>query len=56
MGCQAALDTIDRGGSALIVGRSKSRVDDNVAELTNRRGQARGIAAELTELRRLFIA
>jgi NAD(P)-dependent dehydrogenase (short-subunit alcohol dehydrogenase family) len=56
MGRQAALDVIDRGGSAVVVGRSKGRVDDTVAELTNRRGQAWGIAAELTELRRLFIA
>jgi hypothetical protein len=49
MGRQAALDVIDRGGSAVIIGRSKSRVDDTVAELTNRRGQAWGIAAELTD-------
>jgi NAD(P)-dependent dehydrogenase (short-subunit alcohol dehydrogenase family) len=49
MGRQAALDVIDRGGSAVIIGRSKERVDDTVAELTNRRGQAWGIAAELTD-------
>ena len=49
MGRQAALDVIDRGGSAVIIGRSKGRVDDTVAELTNRRGQAWGIAAELTD-------
>ena len=49
MGRQAALDVIDRGGSAVIIGRSKDRVDDTVAELTNRRGQAWGIAAELTD-------
>ena len=49
MGRQAALDVIDRGGSAVIIGRSKDRVDDTVAELTNRGGQAWGIAAELTD-------
>jgi NAD(P)-dependent dehydrogenase (short-subunit alcohol dehydrogenase family) len=48
MGRQAALDVIDRGGSAVIIGRSKDRVDDTVAELTNR-GHAWGIAAELTD-------
>ena len=36
-------------GSAVIIGRSKGRVDDTVAELTDRRGQAWGIAAELTD-------
>jgi NAD(P)-dependent dehydrogenase (short-subunit alcohol dehydrogenase family) len=49
MGRQAALDVIDRGGSAVIIGRSKERVDDTVAELTDRRGQAWGIVAELTD-------
>jgi NAD(P)-dependent dehydrogenase (short-subunit alcohol dehydrogenase family) len=49
MGRQAALDVIDRGGSAVIIGRSKSRVDDTVAELTDRQGQAWGIAADLTD-------
>ncbi|MGV0786026.1 SDR family oxidoreductase [Mycolicibacterium sp. XJ2] len=49
MGRQAAIDVIDRGGSAVIIGRSKDRVDDVVAELTNRNGQAWGIAADLTE-------
>jgi NAD(P)-dependent dehydrogenase (short-subunit alcohol dehydrogenase family) len=49
MGRQAALDVIDRGGSAVIIGGSKSRVDDTVAELTKRRGQAWGIVAELTD-------
>ena len=48
MGRQAALDVIDRGGSAVVIGRSKDRVDDTVAQL-NRRGQAWGIAAELTD-------
>jgi NAD(P)-dependent dehydrogenase (short-subunit alcohol dehydrogenase family) len=49
MGRQAALDVIDRGGSAVIIGRSKERVDDTVTELADRRGQAWGIAAELTD-------
>src|SRR5689334_4154193 len=49
MGRQAALDVIDRGGSAVIIGRSKGRVDDTVAELTNRGGEAWGITAELTD-------
>src|ERR1044071_3682832 len=48
MGGQAALDVIDRGGSAVIIGRSKDRVDDTVAEL-DRGGRAWGIAAELTD-------
>jgi NAD(P)-dependent dehydrogenase (short-subunit alcohol dehydrogenase family) len=48
MGRQAALDVIDRGGSAVIIGRSKDRVDDTVAEL-DRGGRAWGIAAELTD-------
>ena len=49
MGRQAALDVIDRGGSAVIIGRSKARVNNTVAELTDRRGEAWGIAAELTD-------
>lgn len=49
MGRQVASDVIDRGGSAVIVGRSKDRVDDTVAELTGRRGQAWGTVAELTD-------
>ncbi|MCA2321315.1 SDR family oxidoreductase [Mycobacterium intracellulare] len=49
MGRQVAIDVVDHGGSAVIVGRSKHRVDDTVAELTNRRGHAWGIAAELTD-------
>jgi NAD(P)-dependent dehydrogenase (short-subunit alcohol dehydrogenase family) len=49
MGRQVALDVVDRGGSAVIIGRSKRRVDDIVSELTERRGQASGIAVELTD-------
>jgi short-subunit dehydrogenase len=49
MGRQVAIDVVDHGGSAVIVGRSKARVDDTVAELTSRGGHAWGIAAELTD-------
>ena len=49
IGRQAAIDVVDHGGSAVIVGRSKARVDDTVAELTSRGGQAWGIAADLTD-------
>ena len=49
MGRQAAFDVIERGGSAVIIGRSKERVDDTVAELTNRQGKAWGITAEVTD-------
>jgi NAD(P)-dependent dehydrogenase (short-subunit alcohol dehydrogenase family) len=49
IGRQVAIDVVDHGGSAVIVGHSKARVDDTVDELTDRRGQAWGIAAELTD-------
>ena len=49
MGRQVAIDIVDHGGNAVIVGRSKARVDDTVAHLTSRRGQAWGVAAELTD-------
>ena len=49
MGRQVAVDVVEHGGSAVIVGRSKDRVDDTVAELEGRRGQAWGIATELTD-------
>jgi NAD(P)-dependent dehydrogenase (short-subunit alcohol dehydrogenase family) len=48
MGRQVAIDVVDHGGSAVVIGRSKSRVDDTVAQLTSR-GGAWGIAAELTD-------
>jgi len=48
MGRQVALDVVDHGGSAVIVGRSKARVDDTV-QLVSRRGHAWGITAELTD-------
>ena len=49
IGRQVALDVVDHGGSAVIIGRSKARVDETVAELTIRRGQAWGIAADLAD-------
>jgi NAD(P)-dependent dehydrogenase (short-subunit alcohol dehydrogenase family) len=49
MGRQVAIDVVDHGGSAVIVGHSQARVDDTVADLTSRRGQAWGIAADLTD-------
>jgi NAD(P)-dependent dehydrogenase (short-subunit alcohol dehydrogenase family) len=49
IGRQVAVEVAEHGGSAVIVGHSKSRVDDTVAELTSRGGQAWGIAAELTD-------
>jgi NAD(P)-dependent dehydrogenase (short-subunit alcohol dehydrogenase family) len=49
IGRQVAIDVIDHGGSAVIVGRSQARVDGTVAELTSGRGEAWGIAAELTD-------
>ncbi|WP_051465130.1 SDR family NAD(P)-dependent oxidoreductase [Mycobacterium genavense] len=49
MGQQVAADLVRHGGSAVIVGRSKGRVDDTVAELTAGGGQAWGITAELTD-------
>jgi NAD(P)-dependent dehydrogenase (short-subunit alcohol dehydrogenase family) len=48
MGRQVALDVVDHGGGAVIVGREKARVDDTV-ELISRRGHAWGITAELTD-------
>ena len=39
MGRQIAIDVVDHGGSAVIVGRSQARVDETVAELTSRGGQ-----------------
>jgi NAD(P)-dependent dehydrogenase (short-subunit alcohol dehydrogenase family) len=49
MGRQVAVDIVRHGGSAVIVGRSKNRVDDTVTELTDGGGQAWGITAELTD-------
>jgi NAD(P)-dependent dehydrogenase (short-subunit alcohol dehydrogenase family) len=49
MGRQIAADVVRHGGSAVIVGRSKDRVDDTVTGLTSAGGQAWGITAELTD-------
>src|ERR1700759_3159907 len=49
MGRQVAIDVVEHGGSAVIVGRSKDRVDETVTELTGGGGQAWGITAELTD-------
>jgi NAD(P)-dependent dehydrogenase (short-subunit alcohol dehydrogenase family) len=49
MGRQVAVDVVDHGGTAVIIGNSKARVDDTVGELTSRGGRAWGIAAELTD-------
>jgi NAD(P)-dependent dehydrogenase (short-subunit alcohol dehydrogenase family) len=49
MGRQVALDVVKHGGSAVIIGRSNSRVDETVADLRGQGGQAWGIAAELTD-------
>jgi NAD(P)-dependent dehydrogenase (short-subunit alcohol dehydrogenase family) len=49
MGRRVAIDVVDHGGSAVIIGRAKARVDDAVTELTSRGGRAWGIAAELTD-------
>ncbi|OBI32521.1 SDR family NAD(P)-dependent oxidoreductase [Mycolicibacter sinensis] len=49
IGRQVAADVVNHGGSAVIIGRSKTRVDGVIAELTSRGGQAWGIAADLTD-------
>src|SRR5258705_5187510 len=49
MGRQAAVNVVENGGSAEIIGRSKAHVDDTVAELRSRGGEAWGIAAELSD-------
>jgi NAD(P)-dependent dehydrogenase (short-subunit alcohol dehydrogenase family) len=49
MGRQAAANVVENGGSAVIIGRSKARVDDTVAALKDRGGHAWGIDAELTD-------
>src|ERR1700727_1399650 len=51
MGRQVAVDIVRHGGSAVIVGRSKDRVDDTVTELTGGGGRAWGITAEFTDCR-----
>lgn len=49
MGWQVAVDIVRHGGDAVIVGRSKDRVDDTATELTGGGGKAWGITAELTD-------
>jgi NAD(P)-dependent dehydrogenase (short-subunit alcohol dehydrogenase family) len=49
MGRQVAADIVDHGGRAVVIGRSKPRVDDTVADLRSRGGEAWGIAAELSD-------
>lgn len=49
IGRQVAIDVVDHGGSAVIIGASKGRVDETVGELAGRGGQSWGIAAELTD-------
>ena len=48
IGRHVAIDVVGHGGSAVIVGRSKTRVDDTVAELAGLGGEAWGIAADLS--------
>ncbi|OBK44430.1 SDR family NAD(P)-dependent oxidoreductase [Mycobacterium kubicae] len=49
MGRQVAVDIVRHGGRAVIVGRSKDRVDETVTELSGESGHAWGITAELTD-------
>ncbi|MGH3265814.1 MAG: SDR family NAD(P)-dependent oxidoreductase, partial [Trebonia sp.] len=48
MGKTTAADVVDGGGSAVIVGRDRSRVDETVAEL-GKQGAAWGITADLSD-------
>lgn len=48
MGRQTAVDVVAGGGSAVIVGRDKERVDETVMELSAK-GQAWGITADLED-------
>ena len=48
MGRETATDVVSGGGSAVIIGRSTARVNETVAELSNK-GQVWGITAELTD-------
>ncbi|MEW2482886.1 SDR family oxidoreductase [Mycobacterium sp. NPDC049093] len=49
IGRQVAVDVVDHGGRAVIIGRSEARVLDTVTELTSRGGEAWAIGAELTD-------
>src|SRR4029079_10790847 len=48
MGRENAADVVAEGGSAVIVGRDKTRVDETVSELSTK-GQAVGITADLDD-------
>jgi len=48
MGKENASDVVDEGGSVVIVGRDKDRVDETVTELSNK-GQAVGVTADLAD-------
>ena len=48
MGKETAADVVAGGGSAVIIGRDKARVDETVAEL-GRQGPAWGITADLAD-------
>ncbi|ABK70828.1 SDR family NAD(P)-dependent oxidoreductase [Mycolicibacterium smegmatis] len=49
IGRRVAADVVDHGGSAVVVGHSKARVDETLDDLVNRGGDAWGISAELTD-------
>ena len=49
MGRQITVDVVEHRADAVIIGRSKNRVGDTVAELASRQGAAWGIAAKLAD-------
>jgi short chain dehydrogenase len=49
MGRQIRVDVVEHRANAVIIGRSKNRVGDTVAELASRQGEAWGIAAKLAD-------
>jgi hypothetical protein len=49
MGRQITVDVVEHRADAVIIGRSKNRVGDTVAELASRQGEAWGIAAKLAD-------
>lgn len=48
MGRQTALDVVEAGGSAVIIGRDRARVDDTV-NMLSQKGEAWGISADLAD-------
>jgi NAD(P)-dependent dehydrogenase (short-subunit alcohol dehydrogenase family) len=48
IGRQAAIDVMNSGGSAVVVGRDEQRVRDTVATLQSS-GDAKGVTAELSD-------